>query len=318
MGVSPRYLSTLQSNAIVPKNIPGISSSLRLVTSTGMVLPTSLFQYFYSPSGFPSHVHLANISGGTDLAGAFGDSIPLLPVHDTGGCQGRSLGIDVRVYDSTIEATKEGEIPIGREVPEGEPGDLVAVQVNPTPLIPSPTSSPNLLNPHQPFPNIPIKFFSDAPIHRLSKYYSSYFTRFLHVWTHGDFIQIDPLTRVIIFLGRADGVLNPSGVRFGSAEIYAIIEEKFGDVVEDSICVGQRRKGDSDESVMLFLKMREGKRFTGRLLESVRREVEKGLSRRHVPRYVFETFEIPVSDRSLRFCYCFWTVVLICVDYCES
>ena len=94
-----------------------------------MVLPPSLFQYFYSENGFPSRAHLSNISGGTDLAGAFGDCVPLLPVYETGGCQGLSLGIDVRVYDSTIVASREGEVPVGREVKDGEPGDLVAVQV---------------------------------------------------------------------------------------------------------------------------------------------------------------------------------------------
>ena len=94
-----------------------------------MVLPTSLYKYFYSENGFPKHAQLANISGGTDLAGAFADGVALLPIYETGGCQGRSLGMDVRVYDATIEAQKEGERPVGREVPEGEPGELVAVKV---------------------------------------------------------------------------------------------------------------------------------------------------------------------------------------------
>ena len=94
-----------------------------------MVLPTSLYRFFYSENGFPQQAQLANISGGTDLAGAFADCVPLLPIYETGGCQGRSLGVDVRVYDSTIEAQNEGEIPIGKEVLEGEPGELVAVKV---------------------------------------------------------------------------------------------------------------------------------------------------------------------------------------------
>lgn len=106
-----------------------------------MVFPPSLFQYLYSDAGFPSHTHLTDISGGTDVAGAFGDGVPILPVYAAGGCQGLSLGVEVRVYDSTIEATREGEIMVGREVNEGEPGDLVAVK---------------------PFPNMPICFWGDA------------------------------------------------------------------------------------------------------------------------------------------------------------
>lgn len=89
-----------------------------------MVLPPALFSYFYSPTGFPSRVQLANISGGTDIAGAFLDCNALDPVYETGGCQGRSLGIDVRVYDPN---TGEGDV--GREVESGEEGELVAVKV---------------------------------------------------------------------------------------------------------------------------------------------------------------------------------------------
>ncbi|MCJ1293624.1 hypothetical protein MMC34_005179 [Xylographa carneopallida] len=269
-GISPRYLSTLQTASISPAKSYDLSS-LKIVTSTGMVLPTSLYKYFYSENGFPKHAQLANISGGTDLAGAFADCVPILPIYETGGCQGRSLGVDVRVYDSTIEAQKEGERPIGREVPEGEPGELVAIK---------------------PFPNMPICFFGDAGN---QKYQAAYFTHFDNVWTHGDFIQIEPKTKAIIFLGRADGVLNPSGIRFGSAEVYSIVDTHFGSVVEDSICVGQRRPGDEDESVILFLKMRPGKKFHFPLVKDIKEAIARGLSRRHVPKHVFETPEIPTT-----------------------
>lgn len=97
------------------------------------------------------------------------------------------------------------------------------------------------------------------------------------------------------FLGRADGVLNPSGVRFGSAEIYNVIETFFGDDIQDSICVGQRRPSDNDESVMLFLLMKPGKRFSEALVKQVKQRIGKECSPRHVPKYVFETPEIPVS-----------------------
>ena len=90
---------------------------------------------------------------------------------------------------------------------------------------------------------MPIAFYGDEGNR---KYHSAYFARFDNVWTHGDFIMEDPGTRSIIFLGRADGVLNPSGIRFGSAEIYSVIDNNFKTIVEDSICVGQRRSQDQD------------------------------------------------------------------------
>ena len=266
LGISPRYLQTLQTSNIVPKRIPGISSSLEVVTSTGMVLPTSLFNYFYSPQGFPSRTHLANISGGTDIAGAFADCNPLDPVYESGGCQCRGLAIDVRVFDPDIS---EGAP--GKEVPLGGEGELVAVSA---------------------FPNQPVKFWGDAGG---KKYQAAYFARFDNVWTHGDFISIDPITDSVIMHGRSDGVLNPKGVRFGSAEIYAVIELYFADEIEDSICVGQRRPQDPDERVLLFVKMRQGHRFTADLIARIRSYVAKDLSKRHVPAYVFETPEIPTT-----------------------
>lgn len=106
-----------------------------------------------------------------------------------------------------------------------------------------------------------------------------------------------PKTGGIYFLGRADGVLNPSGVRFGSAEIYSIIETFFADEVQDSICVGQRRPvKDHDESVMLFLLMKPGKKFSGNLAGRIRDKIGRECSKRYVPKYIFETPDIPVGS----------------------
>ena len=152
LGVSPRYFSTLLAGEIVPRNIPGLEK-LQLCTSTGMVLPTSLFRWFYSDVGFPSHVHLANISGGTDIAGCFADGNPLDPVYENGGCQCPGLGMDVRVFDSTLESV-DGQPIVGKEVAAGMPGDLVCVNT---------------------FPNMPIKFWGDEGG---KKYHGAYFERF--------------------------------------------------------------------------------------------------------------------------------------------
>lgn len=140
---------------------------------------------------------------------------------------------------------------------------------------------------------MPVYFWGDADH---SRYRAAYFARFARAWTHGDFILVHPATRQVVFLGRADGVLNPSGVRFGSAELYAVLEGgEFAGEVRDAIAVGQRRPGDADEAVVLFLLMAEGRRFSTELVGRVKTAVARALSKRHVPKYVFETPEIPVS-----------------------
>ena len=267
LGVSPKWMQTLVANNIAPRDMTNLSN-LKSVSSTGMVLPESLFHWFYDVA-FPAHTQLANISGGTDLAGCFGMENPLTPLY-VGGCQGPSLGVPIDVYDSTIEG---GEGAKGQSVPIGTPGELVATKS---------------------FPNQPVMFWpGDAPAMR--KLWESYFGKYDNVWVHGDFIQVHPQTKQIVFLGRADGVLNPSGVRFGSAEIYNVIEKGFPKEISDSIVVGQRRPQDGDENVMLFLKMMEGVNFTPGLVEKVKESIARECSKRHVPKYVFETPEIPTT-----------------------
>ncbi|KAK4453670.1 hypothetical protein QBC34DRAFT_291347 [Podospora aff. communis PSN243] len=267
LGISPRWMFELAKNKISPREIADLSA-LRIVTSTGMALSDQLFEWFYNV-GFPTNVHLANISGGTDIAGCFGMMNPLTPVY-VGGTQGPSLGVHVAIYDSLLPNGP------GVEVPHGTPGELVAAA---------------------PFPNIPCFFWGDKtpPASPGTKYHSAYFARFDHVWAHGDFCVVHPQTGNISFLGRADGVLNPSGVRFGSAEIYGVVERYFADKVQDSLCVGQRRKQDSDEIVMLFLLMKPGHQFTRELVNSIEEAISRDLSKRHVPKYIFETPEIPTT-----------------------
>ena len=91
----------------------------------------------------------------------------------------------------------------------------------------------------------------------------------------------------------SDGVLNPSGVRFGSGEIYTVLE-RFSGSIDDSLCIGQRRPQDKDERVLLFLKMRPGYKFTPELVADIKTSIRKGLSARHVPSYIFEVSDIPV------------------------
>lgn len=272
-GTSPRYLQTLQQAQLAPRDVVDLSS-LRVVTCTGMVLSEALFEWFYDV-GFPKIVQLDNISGGTDLAGAFGTGCPILPVY-SGGCQCFSLGMDVKVFDSTIEPTdeelREGKPMKGKEVQKpGEPGDLVCATA---------------------FPTMPLYFYGDTSG---KKYFASYYGKYDGVWTHGDFIAVHPVTKQVVFLGRADGVLNPSGVRFGSSEIYSVIEKHFTESISDTICVGQRRPQDTDEKVLLFVLMKPGHRFTKTLIRDIKQKIAQETSKRHVPAFIFETKEIPTT-----------------------
>ena len=94
-------------------------------------------------------------------------------------------------------------------------------------------------------------------------------------------------------LGRSDGILNPAGVRFGSAEIYNVLLARFTEIV-DSVCVGQQREGDTDERVLLFVKMEEGKKLSEELVGRIKRGIREDLSARHVPAVIAECPDIPV------------------------
>lgn len=107
--------------------------------------------------------------------------------------------------------------------------------------------------------------------------------------------MVHPKTGNIIMLGRSDGVLNPSGVRFGSSDIYGVVEKFFAEEVAESICVGQRREKDLDERVVLFLMMRPGKKLDEEMVGRLRAVIARELTKRHVPRFVFEMPEVPVS-----------------------
>lgn len=265
-GISPRYLQTLataQPKPIAPRQVADLSK-LKRVTSTGMVLSEAQFEWFYDV-GFPAHTQLSNISGGTDLAACLAMDCSIKPLY-VGGCMTPALALDVQAFDPEIEDGKPG-----CTVPRGESGELVCTNA---------------------FPTMPVKFWGDE---KGEKYFNAYFARFDNVWAHGDFVSVHPVTGQIHLHGRADGVLNPSGVRFGSSEIYNILDQHFPYEVQDSVCVGQRRPQDPDESVMLFLLMKPGKKLTSDLTQRVKAAIAKDAGKRCVPKYIFPTPEIPVS-----------------------
>ncbi|KAI5812685.1 acetoacetyl-CoA synthase [Pyronema omphalodes] len=266
LGTSPKYFAELQLRGISPRKQTDLSNLIS-VTSTGMVLSSALFDWFYD-EGFPARAQLSNITGGTDINGALALSNPVEPLY-SGECQCFTTGIAADVY-KTVD-NPEGVRAKGVRAPAGEPGELVVTKA---------------------YPSMPTMFWGEGGA---QQYFNSYFAKYDDVWTQGDFAMVHPHTGGLVMLGRADGVLNPSGVRFGSSEIYSIIETHFTTEIADSIAVGQRRPQDLDESVILFLMMKPGQKFTPQLVKRVKDAIAKGLSKRHVPKYVFETFDIPTT-----------------------
>ncbi|KAJ6783382.1 hypothetical protein PWT90_05842 [Aphanocladium album] len=266
LGVSPRWMAEFMKNGMAPRKMADMST-LKLVTCTGMVLPDQMFDWFYDV-GFETHTQLANISGGTDIAGCFVMENPLNPLY-RGGCMGPSLGVPIAVYDHDMDDGTDG-----KPVPIGTSGDLVATGA---------------------FPNIPLYLWNDGATAPGPKYKAAYYERFNHVWAQGDFCQIHPKSKAMLMQGRSDGVLNPSGIRFGSADIYAVLEKQFPAQIADSICVGQRRPADLDESVLLFVLMKKPGSLTKALVADIRTAIARGLTKRHVPKYIFEIPEIPTT-----------------------
>jgi acetoacetyl-CoA synthetase len=258
-GTSAKYLSVLEQKNIMPKDHGLHLKTLKAIYSTGSPLAPSTFQYVYKAFGA---INLGSITGGTDIISLFGAPCPLHPVY-VGEIQVLGLGMAVQAWDYT-----------GKNISStGEAGDLVCVK---------------------PFPCQPVMFWSSkGKEDGEKKYKSSYFEEFEGVWHHGDYVRFDPRTGGLIMLGRSDGILKPSGVRFGSAEIYNLLLKHFPDQVEDALCIGRRREKDDDETVVLFLKMKDGVPFSEYLVKEIKAVVRKELSARHVPGIVDECPEIP-------------------------
>jgi acetoacetyl-CoA synthetase len=222
---------------------------LRTVLSTGS--PLAPEQYDFVARAIGADVLLASISGGTDIVSCFALGNPLLPVY-RGELQCRGLGMKVEVWDET-----------GRPVIAAK-GELVCTA---------------------PFPSMPIGFWNDADG---SRYRAAYFERFPGVWHHGDFALLTTRGGLVI-LGRSDAVLNPGGVRIGTAEIYRQVEQL--DEVLESIVVGQDI--GNDVRVVLFVRLREDLVLDDALRERIRRQIRANTTPRHVPALVVQVPEIP-------------------------
>ncbi len=200
-GVSARYLASCATAGLKPRASHRLGS-LRLVLSTGSPLLPQGFDHVYQE--WKADVHLASISGGTDICGCFLGGNLLLPVR-RGELQAPMLGMDMAVFDDA-----------GREV-RGQPGELVCRSAH---------------------PSQPLGFFGDTDGER---YASTYFARFPGVWTQGDFAEHCGSGGYIIH-GRSDATLNPGGVRIGTAEIYRQLQDIAS--IEEALAVGQDVDGD--------------------------------------------------------------------------
>ncbi|KAI0247309.1 acetoacetate-CoA ligase [Lactifluus subvellereus] len=258
-GTSPRFLSEVQGRGILPRHV-GKFEAIRRILSTGAVLTAPQFEWVHR--AFNDRLVVSSCSGGTDICGAFVYAIPTQPVY-TGEIQGKVLGMAVGIFDEA-----------GKDISEsGAAGELVCTR---------------------PHPSVPVRFWGDDA--RGTLFLKAYYDTYPGVWRHGDFIAMNPRTRGYIIFGRSDGVLNPSGVRFGSGEIYAVLERsEFAARIDDSICVGQRRPQDKDERVLLFMKMRAGHKLDQPFEQAIRTAIREALSARHVPAHIFEVKDIPYT-----------------------
>jgi len=226
---------------------------LRTVLSTGSPLAPEGFDFVYR--SIKRDVCLSSISGGTDICGCFVLGNPILPVW-RGEIQCRALGLKVEVFDEN-----------GRSVEE-QKGELVCTK---------------------PFPSLPLGFWNDPSG---EKYRAAYFEKYPGVWTHGDWCELTAHEGMIIY-GRSDAVLNPGGVRIGTAEIYRQVEQ-LEEVVE-SLVIGQTwPPGEiGDVRVVLFVKLREGLQLDDALVAKIKGQIRENTTPRHVPAKVLQVPDIP-------------------------
>ncbi|MCY4237995.1 MAG: acetoacetate--CoA ligase [Rhodospirillaceae bacterium] len=202
-GTSAKFIDACNKASLVPKETHDLSS-IRTIGSTGSVLAPEGFDYVYSR--VKTDVHLASVSGGTDLLGCFVGGNPMAPVF-RGELQAPILGMKIEVYDD-----------LGQPLPPGEKGELVCTRS---------------------FPSMPIGFWGDEGGDR---YFNAYYADYENVWRHGDWVEWRE-TGGMVFFGRSDATLNSGGVRIGTAEIYRQVEKMAE--IQEAIVVGQDWDNDT-------------------------------------------------------------------------
>ena len=224
-------------------------TALKTILSTGSPLAHESFDYVYQQ--IKADVLLASISGGTDIVSCFALGCPILPVY-RGELQCAGLGMDVQIFNDE-----------GLSVCQTK-GELVCASS---------------------FPSMPIYFWDDA---NNQKYQDAYFNQFDNIWAHGDYGEITEHGGIIIH-GRSDAVLNPGGVRIGTAEIYRQVE--VVEEVIDSIVIGQQWQ--DDVRVILFVVLRDGVSLNDDLTKRIKQQIRANTTPRHVPAKVIQVAGIP-------------------------
>jgi acetoacetyl-CoA synthetase len=251
-GTSPKFISAcMQADGFLPSKGAGLPF-LRTILSTGSPLLPAHFEWVYKH--FPN-IHLASISGGTDIISCFMLGNPMLPVY-AGEIQGPGLGMAIQSWNAN-----------GQPV-SGEKGELVCVK---------------------PFVSMPVFFWHDEDGSRYRKaYFDSYGAQ--DVWRHGDFVEFTGRGGVIVY-GRSDATLNPGGVRIGTAEIYRAVETL--PFIADSVAIGQI-VGD-DTRIVLFVKLSSGNPWRAEMVADIKQAIRNALTPRHVPHVVLPVSDIPYT-----------------------
>jgi acetoacetyl-CoA synthetase len=249
LGTSAKFIDAAGKFGLDPAKTHDLAA-LRSVLSTGSPLAPEGFDYIYEK--VKRDVCLSSVSGGTDLVACFAGGAPILPVW-RGELQCRSLGMRVEVFDDE-----------GRSLPPGHKGELVCTA---------------------PFPTMPLGFWNDPGD---AKYLAAYYEKFPGVWRHGDWCELTSHGGMVIY-GRSDAVLNPGGVRIGTAEIYRQVE-KLDEVVE-SIVIGQ--DWEKDVRVVLFVRLREGLELNEAIARKIKDTIRANTTPRHVPAVILQVPDIP-------------------------
>ena len=247
-GTSAKFIDAVKKAGLSPAATHNLSS-LKALLSTGSPLVAESFDFVYEH--IKEDLHLASISGGTDIVSCFVLGNPIGPVW-RGEIQTAGLGMAVSSWNDE-----------GKPV-TGERGELVCAK---------------------PFPSMPVAFWNDPDG---ARYRGAYFERFPGIWTHGDMIEQTGHGGFVIY-GRSDAVLNPGGVRIGTAEIYRQVEQV--DEVLESIAVGQEWEGDV--RVILFVRLRDGIVLDEELIRRIKQQIRSNATPRHVPAKIIQINDIP-------------------------
>jgi acetoacetyl-CoA synthetase len=250
-GTSAKFIDASRKAGVRPRQTHQLDT-MRTITSTGSPLVPEGFEYVYEH--VKENVHLASISGGTDICGCFVIGDPTKPVY-AGEIQTPGFGMSVDVYSED-----------GRSLADSPDvrGELVCTQS---------------------FPSMPIAFWDDADN---SKYRAAYFDRFPGVWAQGDFAAWTRHAGLVIH-GRSDATLNAGGVRIGTAEIYRQVES-FPEILE-ALAIGQA--WDDDTRIVLFVRLAAGHALTDELVKSIKKQLRENSSPRHVPARIVAVSDLP-------------------------